>query len=127
MFEIGYFIRVAILLVCIAILYHDRRQLNGSALLIIGMFFGLLAQSCYDILVIGNDPVRFTISSIVAGFALASTLHFHHQRGAYAEARRNQAVADEVERKNAELIAGHERRMAKIVGKDYDQVINELH
>lgn len=113
LFIFGYILRIVILIFCIIVLYRDRQQLDGAALLIIGIFFGLLAQSFYDIFVIGNDPIRFTISSIVAGFALASTLHFHHQRNTYAEARRNKAIANELARKNAELLAAFEKRIIK--------------
>jgi hypothetical protein len=115
-----------ILSACIVILYHDRKQLNGAALLIIGIFFGLVVQSCYDVAVNGNDLLRFVISSTVAVFALASTLYFHRQRDTYAEARHAKAVAAELSHKNADLLAAHEKRMASIVGKDYDQVISRL-
>jgi hypothetical protein len=126
MFELGYIIRVAILLFCIVVLYRDRKQLNGAALLIIGIFFGLISQSCYDVVVNGDDPLRFVISSTVAGFALASTLYFHRQRDTYAEARHARAVAAELAHKNAELLEAHERNMAAIVGLDYDLVIGGL-
>lgn len=119
MFTVGYLIRIVILIFCIAVLYHDRRQLNGAALLIIGLFVGLLAQSFYDIFVIGNDPIRFTISSIVAGFALAGTLYFHHQRDVLSDAR-HKAIAAEVARKNAKRLAQHEEIMDKLVNWNSD-------